>query len=204
MADYGSPFRTDWTYNFNSHKKQAPSDSLVALINQLMFGLAIDVSVDDEYLEPDHDQILNGTRYPYAVHYRVHSEYMWGAVAATVCCVLLVLPVYWGFWQLGRKVSLNPFEIAHAFRSPVIAQAHTAAPQDLMKEVGNQEVRYGPVTLDGESYGRFGVAAPQNVATVHEAGLRESLRPAVSRGEQAEAYRTWVGHRSEGPVRQSP
>lgn len=148
-----------------------------------MFGLAIDATREDTYLQPqDFRRNFEGTQYPYAVHYRVHSAYMWGAVAATVCCVALVLPVYWGFWQLGRKVSLNPFEIAHAFRSPVIAQASSAAPNELMRQVGHQEIRYGPVTLDGDSYGRFGVAAPQNVASVPESGLRETLRPALSRG----------------------
>lgn len=89
---------------------------------------------------------------------------MWGAVAATLCCVLLVLPVYWGFWQLGRKVSLNPLEIAHAFRSPMFTDAPTGSPKVLIKEVGSQAIRYGPMAVAGANYGRFGVAAPQDVA----------------------------------------
>lgn len=36
-------------------------------------------------------------------------------------CALIVLPLYYGFWQLGRNVSLSPVEIAHTFGAPILA-----------------------------------------------------------------------------------
>lgn len=155
--------------------------SVVAKINQIMFGYGTDISQDylGRNVSPKDYPVLDGKRFPYTVHYRSNFNFMWGAVAATVCCVLLVLPVYWGFWELGRKVSLNPFEIAHAFRSPVVGQASTAVTEDLMKEVGHNTIRYGPV-LSGDGYGRFGVAAPEYVARV-PTGL-SNFRPSSRRG----------------------
>lgn len=145
--------------------------SVIAKVNQIVFGYATDISRDGlSVLVPHHKNTkVDGFRFPYTVHYRADFDYMWGAVSATIVCVLLVLPVYWGFWELGRKVSLNPFEIAHAFRSPVVGYASTAVTEDLMKEVGNQHIRYGPV-LSGEGFGRFGVAAPEYVARVPTGG----------------------------------
>ncbi|KAJ4346141.1 hypothetical protein N0V95_005694, partial [Ascochyta clinopodiicola] len=52
--------------------------------------------------------------------YTTDFSYVFGALAATLVTVLLVLPVYWGFWHLGRKVTLGPLEIANAFNAPVI------------------------------------------------------------------------------------
>lgn len=43
------------------------------------------------------------------------------------------------------QVSLNPFEIAYAFRSPVVGQASTAVTDDLLKEIGGHRIKYGPI-----------------------------------------------------------
>ena len=60
-------------------------------------------------------------------------------------------------------MTLNPFEIAYAFRSPVVGQASTAAPDELMQEVGHREIRYGNIVA-GEGRGQFGVDEVKNVA----------------------------------------
>jgi hypothetical protein len=55
----------------------------------------------------------------------------------------------WGFWELGRKVTLGPMEIASAFQAPALqAPGVTAAGGEvstLLKEVGARQVRYGEV-----------------------------------------------------------
>lgn len=38
--------------------------------------------------------------------------------ASAISCVLCVLPVYWKYWELGRAVTLGPFEIAASFQAP--------------------------------------------------------------------------------------
>lgn len=77
--------------------------SIVGRINQIMFGLTTDVSRDDRNNDYSQTTAFDATQYEQQVHYLTHFPYMWGAVAATIIFVLLVLPVYWGFWQLGRK-----------------------------------------------------------------------------------------------------
>lgn len=78
--------------------------------------------------------------------------------------------------QLGRKVTLNPVEIAYAFRSPVMGLSAVAT-EDLLKEVGNRQIKYGNIVA-GPDQGRLGVAEPQHVAQPVGArhGLRESWR----------------------------
>lgn len=44
--------------------------------------------------------------YP-TVIYVSHWPFLWAAIASLLLCVCLILPSYWGFWQLGRKVTLG-------------------------------------------------------------------------------------------------
>ena len=77
--------------------------SIVGKINQIMFGLTTDVSEDDPNNNRNATTQYNAVEYRQSIHYLTNYPYMWGAIAATIVCVLLVLPVYWGFWELGRK-----------------------------------------------------------------------------------------------------
>jgi hypothetical protein len=81
----------------------------------------------------------------YGIHYRTNFGFMAGAIVSMIVCVLLVLPTYWKFWELGRPVSLAPVEIANAFRAPVLdsSKASNAMVEDLLKEVGNRKVMFG-------------------------------------------------------------
>ena len=77
--------------------------SIVGRINQIMFGLTTDVSLDNPSNTHHDTTKFDATQHKQTIHYLTHFAYMWGAVAATIIFVLLVLPVYWGFWDLGRK-----------------------------------------------------------------------------------------------------
>jgi hypothetical protein len=97
--------------------------------------------------------------------YKTSFAYVGGALAATLVTVLLVLPVYWGFWQLGRKVTLGPLEISHAFNAPIIApdrtKNHHGDFEEVLNEVGKRRVRYGQ--LVGAPPGQMGLAEPSRV-----------------------------------------
>jgi hypothetical protein len=77
--------------------------SIVGTINQIMFGLTTDVSLDDPNNDHNITTRYDAVQYRQTIHYLTHYPYMGGAIAVTIVCVLLVLPVYWGFWELGRK-----------------------------------------------------------------------------------------------------
>ncbi|KAF2451759.1 hypothetical protein P171DRAFT_478783 [Karstenula rhodostoma CBS 690.94] len=112
--------------------------------------------------------------------YTTNFKYVAGALVATLVTVLLVLPVYWGFWQLGRKVTLGPLEITEAFGAPIITperykNSHGDFSQ-ILKEVGDRRVQYGQ--LKGAPLGQMGIAEPHSVQYPDKV-----LRPGSSRAK---------------------
>ncbi|KAI4663701.1 uncharacterized protein J4E78_004118 [Alternaria triticimaculans] len=97
--------------------------------------------------------------------YLTSSAYVYGALAATFITVILVLPVYWGFWQLGRKVTLGPLEISQAFGAPIIApdkmKAYHGDFDQVLEDVGDRRVQYGQ--LRNAPPGQMGLAEPERV-----------------------------------------
>lgn len=85
--------------------------SVIQRINEIMFALATDMSGMDPSNDRTATSAYNATVYRDKIHYVSHFAYMWGAFASTLVCAICVLPVYWGFWELGRKVTLGPFEV---------------------------------------------------------------------------------------------
>jgi hypothetical protein len=56
---------------------------------------------------------------------------------------LAILSTYWGWWRLGREVSMSPLEIARAFGAPLLETADpNATGDDLKRELGTQEIRF--------------------------------------------------------------
>ncbi|KAJ9628098.1 hypothetical protein H2203_003320 [Taxawa tesnikishii (nom. ined.)] len=125
-----------------------PLTYLVQSINQIMLLISINptyyVDVDDDTDSHEAFQpiLTNYTAIVYRnnTHYVTKRPFMWGAFASMLACVLCVLPTYYGYWQLGRKVTLGPFEIANAFRAPVLehSRGSNAEVGNLLKEVGGK------------------------------------------------------------------
>jgi hypothetical protein len=80
------------------------------------------------------------------------SNYYYLATALTVMMlgVLVVIPTFHGFWDLGRKISLNPLEIAKAFNAAILCdQGSNASASTLDKHAKSKEIKYGEVVDDG-------------------------------------------------------
>ena len=57
---------------------------------------------------------------------------------------IATVPVFFGWWRLGRSVSMSPVEIAKAFGAPGLrALDSNADAQALLAQCGKQEVQYG-------------------------------------------------------------
>jgi hypothetical protein len=74
------------------------------------------------------------------------TDYTFFAAAAAVetFTILIILSTFWGFWRLGRNVSLSPLETAKAFNAPIFGDAasnHTA--REMARSVGSRRVKYG-------------------------------------------------------------
>jgi hypothetical protein len=119
--------------------------NIVYAINDLGFTLTT-----NDYTNVDVTNTHNITvsEVSLGVHYRTNYGFMAAALACMVLCTLIVLPSYWGFWELGRQVSLAPVEIASAFMAPVLENPHAGrgVVADLLKEVGHRKVMFGELT----------------------------------------------------------
>ncbi|KAK1831947.1 hypothetical protein QBC39DRAFT_371333 [Podospora conica] len=87
-------------------------------------------------------------------------------VAVMLVAVVGVLPLFYGFWALGRNVTLSPIETAKAFGAPVLdtegVSSNATATAIAKSETGRLLVRYGEVSGSEERGGvrlRFGAAA---------------------------------------------
>jgi len=77
-------------------------------------------------------------------------NYRYLGIALTIMVIASfssIIPL-WGWWELGRKVSLNPVETAKAFNVSGLRVADFGSgADDIVKAVGNLRVRYVPVQV---------------------------------------------------------
>jgi hypothetical protein len=138
-------------------------------INEIMFTLVADFSLDSpvtvngNQMNSTIGSAYDSTQYSFSIHYHTNFTFMAGALVSTFICVLFVLPTYWGFWQLGRKLALSPLEIAAAFRSPLVDSGKDI--DGILQEAGKTQVRFGHI-VSGEAAGRLGVAEHGQVERV--------------------------------------
>ncbi|KAF2865479.1 hypothetical protein BDV95DRAFT_586487 [Massariosphaeria phaeospora] len=87
----------------------------------------------------------NPATHPQAV-YRTDKALVISGIFLSIASVAAIIPLYAGFWDLGRKVSLNPLEIARAFGAPLMETLDGNATADMVTiERGDLAVRYGAV-----------------------------------------------------------
>lgn len=146
----------------------AALDAIVQGINQLTFLTAVGMAQQDDFedrvVTPGFDVSTweverNGTmafrqldemvQVTDKVHYMTNYEYMIAGIVTTLAAVLLVIPAYWKYGELGREVTLGPIEVASAFQAPLLTQGRRYAAEekgnvdDLIKDVGRRKVMYG-------------------------------------------------------------
>lgn len=57
----------------------------------------------------------------------------------TVSIVLMIIPLFWGFWTLDRRATLSPFETAAAFNArPLDGVDMKKGANVLLKEIGER------------------------------------------------------------------
>lgn len=189
--DYSNPFQGgqdllgDYSLD-NSPKSRFVDPGLIGKLNSIMFGVAADVSASDPNNDYSEAYWWDAEVWVDTIHYASNFWYMGGAIASTLICILCVLPSYWGFWQLGRKVTLGPFEIAAAFRAPNLYHptAANAPVHELLEHVGERRVQFGHI-VGGDDAGRIGVAEPEFVARVNP---RSGVAGEETRGRVQEVF----------------
>ena len=197
-ADTDTPDEERCWYNIAKASKDDPTIEILRKLNTLSFvtGLYIkgDPTVDVSEREAAGMASQNITALVTGIveEYKTNFTYVCGALAATLITVLLVLPVYWGFWQLGRKVTLGPLEISQAFGAPIIAPDNTKAYhgdfEQVLMDVGERRVQYGQ--LRDAPPGQMGLAEPERVVVP---GKRERWRTSGLREKRKVGIGAFVG-----------
>jgi hypothetical protein len=78
--------------------------------------------------------------------FKSDHKYLIANTVLTIFFMALVLPSFIGWWELGRKVSLDPVEIAKAFDAPMFQGPGSNAPlHQLVRDYGQRRVQYGEV-----------------------------------------------------------
>jgi hypothetical protein len=83
--------------------------------------------------------------------YEVDVVFMVIGIILSMVGVISIMPLYYGYWELGRHVDLNPLEIARAFGALLFDGVDgNVTAQDIELERGHLSVRYGAVERNGE------------------------------------------------------
>lgn len=109
----------------------ADYSTMLASINTLMILVSDDVfsrtnysgqsAIYDDYYGNFTDEVVrwtNATQFSDETYYVSRMGFAWAAFASTLLVVGLILPSYWRFWELGRRVTMGPIDIIEALRSP--------------------------------------------------------------------------------------
>ncbi|KAL8995845.1 MAG: hypothetical protein Q9169_004497 [Polycauliona sp. 2 TL-2023] len=118
-----------------------PTEDIIADIRELMFRTAIaSAEAKDEQRVIAHESLETPV---YA------SSYRFLAIAALVSLLgwFATIPLFLGWWHIGRDVSLSPIETAKAFGAPGLdIDDSNADANAILKEIGNRGARYGVMT----------------------------------------------------------
>ncbi|KAF1962274.1 hypothetical protein CC80DRAFT_588845 [Byssothecium circinans] len=72
-------------------------------------------------------------------------------ISLSISSVIATIPLYYGYWELGRTVSLNPLELAKAFGAPLLRGLDgNATPEMITVERGGMSIKYGALERYGE------------------------------------------------------
>jgi hypothetical protein len=141
------PCRSSW---------KDPTNDILSALNQIAFRVSIQAA-NFEYRN------TNSTPTPQVITMQAtgnvnvfHSEhkYMIAMIVLTTFFMALVVPTSIGWWELGRRVTLDPIEIAKAFDAPMFQGPGSNAPlRQLVKHYGSRSVKYGEA--EGYSNGQL-------------------------------------------------
>ena len=75
--------------------------------------------------------------------YEIQWPYVVAAAIVSIISVVCLASLFWGWWELGRDVSLNPLEIALAFDSSMFQEVNSNSRRSrIVRAVGRQKVKY--------------------------------------------------------------
>lgn len=118
-------------------KWSSPTQYVLNSLNNFMFRAALSVGNGTDV------QNFTVQRTSLALVFRSDPRYLVAALLFIVLALLAVLFLLWGWWELGRRVSLSPIETARAFQARTMEDGGEEFAIDaILINIGNRRVRY--------------------------------------------------------------
>jgi hypothetical protein len=159
-----------------------PTNDILTAFNEIMFRTAIQAAVNTtstyNLQSPNGGAnktfssatTVNGTQILSRNVFLTRFTYLIAAAVVMTVAILAVVPTFYGWWQLGRAVSLNPIETAKAFDAPILggsAALSNAEVYTLVKNIEKRGIVYGEILQadgKGERKLTIGTLGPRAVS----------------------------------------
>ncbi|KAF8864308.1 hypothetical protein BDZ45DRAFT_34237 [Acephala macrosclerotiorum] len=117
---------------------------MIATADELAFRLAVYTPIRNP--DPKYAQVVPCTGQRTMTVYQSNYTIMAIAILINFLGLLSALPLYYGWWELGRKASLSVLETAKAFEAPLLRDVDdNATVEQILKQVGKTRAVYGEV-----------------------------------------------------------
>lgn len=155
MNTFASQYIIDPSYYLNcGFRWREPTNDILNALHEVMFRTALkaaNAADSAAIVDPQFSRIfetnytLNATQVSTQNIFSSHFGYLAGALTVMTLGILAVLPTFYGWWDLGRSMTLSPVETAKAFHAPMLGSAphlhSNATIKQLLKVAGNLEVK---------------------------------------------------------------
>jgi hypothetical protein len=126
---------------------QDPMDRMLDNMREIAFRTAVHVGRDPGLQnETDALQIVPYEGEGRQSIYITNTRFMIAAAILSLSSIVAVATTFYGWWELGRTVSLNPLELAKAFDAPLLREVGsniTVLNPKALGSAGLQRVQYG-------------------------------------------------------------
>lgn len=149
-----------------------PMENMLDVIREIAFRTAVRAGKDQPNNVTEGQQTVKFDGEATRSIYVTDCMYMYSATALSVASVFATSLLFWGWWQLGRTVSLSPLEIAKAFDAPILMQVGSnvaLADNKHLGAAGAVRVQYG-VRVDELGYGGGQMMGQRRRLVVGQAG----------------------------------
>ena len=123
----------------------SPTEYVLNSMHDFMFRAALSASNGTVV------QTFTAQRTIPALFFHSDCRYLAAALAITLPALLVVFFLLWGWWELGRHVTLSPLETAQVFVSMMRNIGRNSTVEEIMQGIGEMAVKYNDeVIVNGE------------------------------------------------------
>lgn len=121
-----------------------PTTHILSSLNEIAFRVSLLAAAVEfrNTTQPPSPQVLEMLELSSINVFHSEYHYLLGSSLLSVFFVLLVAPTFWGWWEIGRSVTLNPIEIAKACGAPLFrGPGSNFTERELVRYTGSRWLR---------------------------------------------------------------